>query len=59
MERFVQSIVAGGVALLAGLWIVALADATGEPTAVAAGGLALAAIGTAGVFAGIWSELSL
>lgn len=42
MERFVQRIVAGGLALVAGLWTLALGD--GTATLVGGGGLAVAGL---------------
>lgn len=54
MERFVQLIVVGGIALVAGLWLVALLE-RGSIAWVVGVGLALA--GTASVVAGIGREL--
>ncbi|AEH38179.1 hypothetical protein [Halopiger xanaduensis] len=54
MERFVQLIVVGGLALVAGLWLAAL-FARGSTVWIAGVGLAL--LGAASVFAGIGSEL--
>ena len=54
MERFVRLIVAGGVVLVAALWLVALFEWGSTPWAV---GIALAALGFVGVMAGIFSEL--
>ena len=54
MERFVQSIVAGGVALVAGLWIATLVDAGSLPWLV---GVALALLGAGGLAVGIRSEI--
>lgn len=54
MERFVQLVVAGGVALVAGLWALRL-----SPTASGAwlAGVGLVAVGVGGLAAGIWSEI--
>ena len=54
MERFVRLIVAGGLALVAGLWLLELFARGSSGWLV---GAALAALGTAGAFAGIFSEL--
>ncbi|ELY68549.1 hypothetical protein [Natrinema versiforme] len=54
MERFVQSIVAGGVVLVGACWLVVLADGGSAPWLV---GVALALLGTGAVLAGILSEL--
>ncbi|MGQ3411316.1 hypothetical protein ACT4ML_03510 [Natrinema sp. LN54] len=54
MERFVQSIVAGGVVLVGACWLVALAESGSAPWLV---GVALALLGTGAVFAGILTEL--
>jgi hypothetical protein len=54
MERFVRLLVAGGIALVAGLWLVALFESASLPWLV---GLGLAALGTGGLGAGIASEL--
>jgi small-conductance mechanosensitive channel len=56
MERFARAIVASGVALLAGLWVVTL-SATASPAWLA--GAALAAVGVGGLAAGIWMELDV
>ena len=56
MERFVRAIVAGGLALVVGLWVTAL-SAPASPAWLA--GAALAAAGVAGLGAGIWSELDV
>jgi hypothetical protein len=54
MERFVRLIVAGGIALVGGLWFVAVF----EPWSIAwAAGAALAVLGTGGLVAGIASEI--
>ena len=54
MERFVQLIVAGGIALVAGLWLVELFDWGSTRWIV---GIALAGLGVGGLTAGIFSEL--
>ena len=54
MERFVQLVVGGGVTLVAGLWIAALA---GDQTGLRLLGVALAAGGALGLAAGIRTEL--
>lgn len=54
MERFVGLLVGGGIALVVGLWLVALFESATLPWLV---GLALAALGTGGLGAGIASEL--
>lgn len=56
MERFARLIVAGGVALVAGLWIAALADAW---TAGWLLGVGVAALGAGANVAGFVSELEL
>ena len=56
MERFVRAIVAGGVALVAGLWVAAFA-APGSPAWLAGAALALA--GAGGLAAGVLSELDV
>ncbi len=56
MERFVGLLVAGGLALLAGVWTLHL-TAQGSPPWLA--GAALAALGVAGLAAGIGRELDL
>jgi hypothetical protein len=56
MERFARLVVAGGLALVAGLWVAALA-ATGSLQWLA--GAALALLGTAALGAGIWTELDV
>lgn len=56
MERFVQAIVVGGLALVAGLWVGTLV----EPGTLAwAGGGLLALAGVAGLAYGIATELDL
>lgn len=56
MERFVELIVSGGVALVAGLWVT-----TGFAwgTAPWAGGVAVVIVGALALAAGIGSELEL
>ncbi|MFB6164333.1 MAG: hypothetical protein ABEJ31_04165 [Haloarculaceae archaeon] len=54
MERFVQLLVAGGLALVAGLWALRLAAVPSWPWLA---GLALAVVGLAGLGAGIWTEI--
>lgn len=56
MERFVQLIAVGGVALVGGLWVVTLFDAL-SITWLA--GAALALLGTASLAVGIGSEIDL
>ncbi len=56
MERFAQAITAGGVALVAGLWLAALF--TWASTAWLAG-VVLAALGTAALAWGIWIEVDV
>lgn len=56
MERFVMLIVAGGLALVAGLWLAEL----GVPGSVLSiGGVALAALGVLALAAGIGHEVEL
>ncbi|EMA09086.1 hypothetical protein SAMN05443574_114117 [Haloarcula vallismortis] len=55
MERFVELVVAGGLALVAGLWTVRLAAAF---SALWLGGVALALLGVAALGVGIARELS-
>ncbi|MFB6081167.1 MAG: hypothetical protein ABEJ81_09240 [Haloferacaceae archaeon] len=50
MERFVRSIAAGGILLVAGLWLADLFAPASAPWLV---GAALAVVGTAGLVAGI------
>lgn len=50
MERFARAIVGGGLALVAGLWIVALVAARSLPWAV---GVALVLVGVVGLAGGI------
>jgi hypothetical protein len=54
MERFATYIVAGGLALVAGLWAVELAAFGTAPWAV---GILLVVLGIAGLSVGIHSEL--
>lgn len=54
MERFVQLIVVGGLALVAGLWLLE-SFARGSPGWVVGAGLA--ALGIVSAFGGIFSEL--
>lgn len=54
MEWFVQVIVAGGIALVGGLWFVTVLEAW-SPAWM--GSLALALVGTAGLAVGIWTEI--
>lgn len=56
MERFARLVVAGGVGLVAGLWVTALAP-PGSPAWLGGAGLALAA--TVALGAGIWTELDV
>lgn len=54
MERFVRLIVAGGLALVAGLWLVALLERGSLPWLA---GVVLALVGIAGLARGIESEI--
>lgn len=56
MERFVQLVVAGGLALVAGLWTVTLVEPRSGPGLA---GVALVVAGVAGLAAGILVELDL
>ncbi|ELY61472.1 hypothetical protein C491_01402 [Natronococcus amylolyticus DSM 10524] len=56
MERFVGLIVAGGLALIAGLWLLALLEAGAVGWVL---GLALTILGTGALGVGIASELEL
>lgn len=56
MERFVQLLVAGGLALLAGLWTLRVAGAW-SPSWLA--GAVLVVVGVAGLAVGIGSELDV
>jgi hypothetical protein len=55
MERFVELVVTGGLALVVGLWTVRLAA---PRSAVWLAGVALALLGLAGLGVGIGRELS-
>ncbi|GCF14718.1 hypothetical protein Harman_26530 [Haloarcula mannanilytica] len=55
MERFVTLVVAGGLALVAGLWAVRLAASLSP---IWLGGIVLALIGLAAIGVGIGRELS-
>jgi len=54
MERFVQAIVAGGLALVAGLWLLTL-----QPGGTFGwyNGVALVAVGAVAIAAGIWTKI--
>ncbi len=54
MERFVQALVLGGLALLAGLWLTEFRGARSTPWIV---GIGLAGLGLVGLLVGIVSEL--
>lgn len=54
IQRFVRFIVVGGLALLAGLWVVTIARPWAAPWIV---GLALVLLGAGGVTVGIWRPL--
>lgn len=54
VERFVELVVLGGIALVAGLWIVALFPSGSLPWAI---GVALALLGVGGLAGGIRSEV--
>ena len=56
MERFVQSIVAGGLALVAGLWIATLLEWGSAPSI---GGVALAVVGVVALAVGIGQEIAV
>ena len=56
MERFVQFVVAGGLALVAGLWAARLFGAWTVPWSI---GVLLAVLGVVGLGAGIWSKIDL
>ena len=56
MERFVVAIVLGGVALVAGLWLVTL---SGTFSTAWLAGAVLVCLGLLGLGAGIWSEVEL
>lgn len=55
-ERFVQLVVGGGLALVAGLWVVTL---TAPASLAWLAGLFLVALGVVGLAAGIWTELDV
>jgi len=54
MERFVQFIVAGGLALVAGLWLRQIADPTSQAWLA---GVALAVLGAVALAVGINSQI--
>lgn len=54
MERFVQLITGGGIALVAGLWIVTYLDAWSTPWLF---GTILVALGGGSLARGIWIEI--
>ncbi|WP_267643342.1 hypothetical protein [Haloarchaeobius amylolyticus] len=54
VERFVQLIVLGGIALVAGLWVSTLSATWSVPWLV---GSALVLLGLGGLALGIWSEV--
>jgi len=54
MERFVQIIVAGGLALVAGLWLRQIADPTSQAWLA---GVALALVGVVALGVGISSQI--
>lgn len=56
MERFATAIVAGGIALVAGLWIVTLLAAPAPGWFL---GVGLAAVGLASLGWGIWSQVAV
>lgn len=56
MERFVTLVVAGGLALVAGLWTLHLSAGWSAPWLV---GVAVVVAGVAGLAAGIWRELDV
>ncbi|WP_248515366.1 hypothetical protein [Salinarchaeum laminariae] len=59
MERSVQLIVAGGISLTAGLWLVAAGDRIGVVESMwLYGGIALAALGVAALVGGITHDLT-
>lgn len=55
MERFVQLITGGGIALVAGLWIVTYLDAWSTPWLF--GAILVALGGGGGLARGIWIEI--
>lgn len=54
VERFARLVVGGGLALVAGLWITALAGQWSPPWVVGAG---LVLVGIGGLLGGIWTEI--
>lgn len=54
VERFVQLVVAGGIALVAGLWTATLTTPQSPGWLL---GSALALLGLVGLAVGIWSEI--
>ena len=56
MERFARLVVAGGLALVAGLWATALLEAVTLPWLA---GAAFAVGGAGALAAGIWTELDI
>ncbi|MDY7081795.1 MAG: hypothetical protein SXQ77_05165 [Halobacteria archaeon] len=56
MERFVELIVAGGLALVAGLWLVEFTEFSSLPWIL---GVALSLLGVGGLARGIWSEVDV
>lgn len=54
MERFVRLVVAGGLALVAGLWVAALTTPSSLPWL---GGVGLTVAGLAGLTVGVESQL--
>lgn len=56
MERFTRLIVAGGIVMIAGLWVAALLEAW---SAAWAAGTVLALLGAGAIAAGINSEIEL
>ena len=56
MERFARLVVAGGVGLVAGLWMTALSPLWGP---LWLGGVGLALVATVALGAGIWIELDV
>jgi len=55
MERFVQAVTGGGLALVAGLWVTTFAPA-GTPAW--AGGFTLTLLGIGGLGYGLWDVLT-
>lgn len=55
VEGFVRRIVVGGLALVTGLWFIALFETLTSPWIL---GVVLVGIGIAGLGAGIWSEIN-